>query len=166
VCVRRSFKSSLTLGARGEQRLIDVLAGARLPCRRNESADLVGWDVAFEFGGEVVRVEVKHDLYAAKSGNLAVEYYNPRAGKPSGILATKSRLWCVVLADGVYLGRTADLKAYFETKPCVRDVACGGDGNAAMRLYRAAELLPAVFRRVDGRDSTQAVLTIIKELLG
>ena len=38
-------------------------------------------------------VEVKNDLYAAKSGNIAIEVYNPHSNKKSGLSITKITLF-------------------------------------------------------------------------
>lgn len=47
------------------------------------------------FEGQKVKLEVKKDDWAVKSGNIAIEFES--RGKPSGIQTTKSDFWCHVI---------------------------------------------------------------------
>lgn len=107
------------------------------------------WDVEAVLG-RTFTIEVKYDAMEARTGNVAIEHYNTRACKPSGISATTSDVWAIVLQSPttVWLARTSDLRHYFETV-AGREIACGGDGNAAMRLYPRHELFDAIFHRAD-----------------
>jgi hypothetical protein len=44
-----------------------------------------------------VKIEVKKDDWAIKSGNIAIEFES--RGKPSGILKTESDFWCQVVGN-------------------------------------------------------------------
>lgn len=161
---RRGFAAANKLGRAGEERAAAVLRAAGLRPEANPAADRAGragWDLRFVLGPLVRTAEVKHDLYEARSGNVAVEYFNPRAGRPSGVAASTADLWVVVLADGsVWACRTADLRDYLATGPCVRDVPRAGDGNAAVRLYDRATLFAAIFVRLDDLPGDD-LLTVI-----
>lgn len=54
------------------------------------------------------RVEVKRDLLAPRTGNVAVE--TEYDGRPSGIMLTDATWWAVVVANDVHIVRTADLR--------------------------------------------------------
>jgi hypothetical protein len=162
------FRRDVAVGGVGERALVGVLAGAGLEAAQNKAtkrSELARWDVEFRLAGRRVTAEVKTDLYEARTGNVAVEFFNSRSGKPSGIAATAADLWVVVLADGgVWAARTAALKGYFDSQPCVREVHGAGDGNASLRLFRRAELFAAVFKRLDGLPAPE-LLTVLEDSL-
>lgn len=134
---------------------------------KRDRAKMAEWDLEASLGGAVFTLEVKYDKYESRSGNIALEYFNVRLGKPSGVAATKSDLWGVVLQGPpatAWLARTADLRKFYETAEPFRDVPCGGDQNAAMKLYRRDEMFEAVpFRRLDGL-SREEVVRLLREL--
>lgn len=159
--MRRTFQQTKSAGSVGEERVVSLLRDAGMGPETNRSfskSELLGWDVvAFlltrnPLSNVPVYFEVKFDQMATRTGNLAVEYYNVRQGKPSGIDSTTADVWAVVLQspDQVWFASTAALRRYVaETRP-LREIACGGDDNAAMKLYRKSDILPAVFHRADG----------------
>ena len=84
---------------------------------------------------DIATMEIKNDLYAAKSGNVAIEYNNPRSDKPSGINITKSDVWCHIIGGEVFVVRTERLKKFVNTEKPKRVVKKAGDGNADLKLY-------------------------------
>lgn len=159
---REKFAKDLKIGREGEDRVIQVLAEADLYCVRNSTTqDLQGHDLLFWFHPRERRLEVKYDIYESKSGNVALEYYNPRKRMPSGINATKSDIWVFVLKDGaVWACRTDDLKKHFREKPCYRDIGCGGDDNASMKLYKREQLFGPLFIRLDSLEPAERYAAI------
>jgi hypothetical protein len=167
--MKNSFKETVAAGNFGEQFIIRLLANSGISAVKNPSkdkAEMTLWDIEATVDGQVFTIEVKFDKYEKKSGNIALEYYNPRKGKASGILATNSDLWVFVLNDPIsaWVCRTDDLVHHFHTEPCVRDIACGGDGNAAMKLYRRESLFEKMFFRFDSCKPSE-VAPILKNLL-
>jgi hypothetical protein len=163
-----SYQQSRGAGNRGEDFVRDVLSRAGVETEKNVAKDkrqLVQWDLKGNCGREFT-VEVKYDMMAARTGNLAVEYFNVKQGKPSGIDATTADLWAYVLNDpkSCWLARTRDFREYVGANKPLRDVPCGGDDNAAIKLYRKDELLDAVFRRVDELDPWD-LTSLLKTLL-
>ena len=80
------------------------------------------WDLSVSqqvTGYEVFTVEVKYDEMQAKTGNIAIEIYNPKSGKPSGLTATKANLWCQVLKDSTWITSVKACLLY--TSPSPRD---------------------------------------------
>lgn len=84
---------------------------------------------------DTATVEIKNDLYAGKSGNVAIEYHNPRSDKPSGINITKSDIWCHIIAGEILVVRTQVLRDFTNTEKPKRVVKRAGDGNADLKLY-------------------------------
>lgn len=128
---------------------------------------MIQWDVESALGGRRFTVEVKYDAYEAKSGNVAVEHFNVKQCKPSGITATTADLWAFVFADGsVWVARVDQLKKFVASVKPFRDIACGGDDNAAIKLYRREVILPGVpFHRADGL-AVWDLTALLRDLLG
>ena len=109
------------------------------------------WDLVAsqqETGYEVFTVEVKYDEMEEKTGNIAIEIYNPRSGKPSGLTATKAILWCHALKDSVWITSVDMLKKFCEETPPFKMFSSAGDGNAAILLYKRDDILE-IFERID-----------------
>jgi len=151
-------------GERAEQYVQGIFHCAGIATVQNDGSkeELVGWDFAFRLEGKEFRVEVKNDIYEAKSGNIAVEYYNPKLCKPSGIMATHAHFWVYVLADrSAWMCSALSLLDHVNNVAPFREIACGGDSNAAMKLYRRDELFETLFVRIDdGADIVEAIKEI------
>jgi hypothetical protein len=61
-----------------------------------------------------MRIEVKNDLQAAKTGNLAVEVRY--RDKPSGIMVTRADRYVIVVGDTAYMARTTQLRDLLRTQ--------------------------------------------------
>ncbi len=157
------FRADLAVGEMAEAGFRALLSDAGLANNKpNERSN----DVRFELGGVWRTAEVKFDIYAAKSGNLALEYRNTRSGKPTGILASRSDFWVVGLGtrsslDELWVAPTSLVRHYFLwSDRAVRDVKGAGDGNADIRLFPKDDIL-SVFERVDTVDPLSLALTLI-----
>lgn len=143
-----SFRRDLVDGQAGEKILMDLLLKASISCEQSPERDL---DLLGEIAGLPFSIEVKYDMAESRSGNIAIEYYNTKSCKPSGISSTKADLWGLVLINPqtVWIARTADLRKFVgETKP-FREYFKAGDGNAAIKLYENYVILSSVFHQVD-----------------
>ncbi len=109
-----------------------------------EAEDLVAW-LRIELAKRTI--EVKRDIYVAKSGNVAIEYKS--RGKPSGIAVSIAAWWAIVL-DGpgyemeqIVFIRLERLKRkcrkYFGAKG--RDKPGGDNGTSRMILLPVSELV-------------------------
>tara|TARA_S200000501_G_C20508865_1_gene605963 strand:- start:5 stop:502 length:498 start_codon:yes stop_codon:yes gene_type:complete len=131
-----------------------------------ESGAFSDWDLSVaqkETGDEVFTVEVKYDEMQSKTGNIAIEIYNPRSGKPSGLTATKATLWCHVLQDSVWITSVDKLKKFCEETTPFKMFSSAGDGNAAILLYKTDDIL-TIFERID-KCSQESLRTIIDSQL-
>jgi len=153
-----------------EQKVIDIFIKAGWKAEKNvDKATRALYDIEVVFPPRLetlTRIEVKNDLYAAKSGNLAIEIYNTRSNKPSGLTVTEAKLWAVNLDDELWIGLTSVLKAFVEKEKPTKVVNNAGDGNAAILLFRKDQILPAVFHRIDNLeidDLEKLILELINE---
>lgn len=155
---KRHITSSFAIGKTGENRLKEILQSFGLESESSSHKDRYDYDVRFFMGGRALSVEVKYDLYAKKSGNVAIEYYNTKLGKPSGITVTKAELWSFVFFDkSTYITSTDMLKDYITHHHPVKSVSDGGDKNAALLLYNQKSILNEIFHRVDVMDASSFV---------
>lgn len=90
---------------------------------------------------DIGTIEIKNDLYAAKSGNVAIEYFNPKTNQPSGIDITTSDIWCHIIDDKIYVVKTSILKEFIKTEKPKRIVEKAGDGNANLKLYKIEHIM-------------------------
>jgi hypothetical protein len=158
----KGFNRAAGIGRSGERMVRELFASNGVPAVENQSEDrtkLSKHDFTFELAGRQHSVEVKRDLFEKRTGNVAVEFYNPVARKPSGLAASTSSLWAFVLSDGIWACSTATLRRVFEqgmaSPAFVRDVKAGGDGNADFRLYKRAVLFPGLFFRLNDHSGTE-----------
>lgn len=161
------FIDSLRLGQEAEEKAMSLFRGLGFFCCREgcgaRGADLVARAATVNGSrGRLWFLEVKRDLWASRSGNLALEYRNPRRDAPSGILSSLADLWVYDLGEegGLWVTGTARLRKFFLYEPFVRDVRRGGDGNSSFRLYRKDHML-SVFRRIDGLQNQGDLLDVL-----
>tara|TARA_Y100001938_G_scaffold150868_1_gene243974 strand:+ start:661 stop:1164 length:504 start_codon:yes stop_codon:yes gene_type:complete len=131
-----------------------------------ESGAFSDWDLSaaqIGTGYEVFTVEVKYDEMQAKTGNIAIEIYNPRSGKPSGLTATKADLWCHVLQESVWITSVKELRKFCKETPPFKMFSSAGDGNAAILLYKTKDILE-IFERID-ECKTEEISSKINSLL-
>lgn len=86
-------------------------------------------------------IEIKNDFYASKSGNVAIEYYNPRSNKPSGINITQSDIWCHIIDEEMFVVRTDILREFVDTEEPKRVIKRAGDGNASLKLFAIEHIM-------------------------
>lgn len=137
-------------GRRGEDFVLNLFQQAGIDTAIEQA--YAKHDIRAELSGESFTVEVKFDEYASKSGNIAIEFYNPKTCKPSGIGITQADLWVQVLTNPLSAWATSvkRLKEYLHVNRPLRIICSGGDGNASLYLYRQDVILADVFQRIDG----------------
>jgi len=114
------------------------------------------WDIKSAGNGLTFTTEVKFDEYEARSGNVAIETFNPRLGKPSGIGITKAFFWAHVLLGGViWITPVKRLRSFMKKNEPKRIITAGGDGNATLHLYDSSIILPKCFTRIDNISKTK-----------
>lgn len=132
-----SFIRSKSLGDIAENSVSEILSKLGTVSKNND----IGHDLKVE-GDLNFTVEVKYDMYANKSGNIAVEYHNTKKDKPSGIRASLADFWVYYLnKDEIYLISLDKLKSYTETNTPYKNIIAGGDKNANIYLYKKSDIV-------------------------
>jgi len=145
----KRFLHDLARGGKAETLVAHLFVESGFPSVVDKKAR-AEWDLKSEYNGEYITTEVKYDAYEHKSGNVAIEVYNPYIGKPSGITVTQAFFWAHVLMDGVvWLAPVSKLKEYLDNHPPGRIIDAGGDKNATLWLYSSKTILPNAFTRID-----------------
>lgn len=145
------FRRDLAIGEMAEKEVCKILEKAGMESTKNKDRST---DISVLIGNRIFYGEVKFDILAYKTGNMAVEYANSRTGMPSGILSTTSDFWFAVLGDigkkmEVWICSTEALKNHFQQNKGYKDVEGAGDGNATIRLFRLDTVLDSLFTRID-----------------
>jgi hypothetical protein len=159
---RKRFLHDLARGGRAETLVAHLFVEAGFPSGADKTARSK-WDLKSEYDKHHITTEVKYDEYEHKSGNVAIEVFNPRLGKPSGITITKAFFWAHVLKDGaVWLTPVTKLKTYLDNHAPGRIIDVGGDKNATLWLYPSTSILPDAFTRVDDMPIDEFQVFIIE----
>jgi len=152
----------LAIGKIAEDRVAKLLQ--EISCtdiREVDKANRVFWDLMFTIDGAIHAAEIKNDIYALRSGNIAIELYNPKLGKESGLTSTKADLWVFVVGEEVWASNTAMLRDYVAKNKPFRIIDSGGDNNALLYLYKKDALMPGLFKRIDDIDAASRKAVIL-----
>lgn len=160
---------SLRIGDIGETFAISVFKDADIEAEKNEVVeDREYYDLICKIGRKGFTCEVKHDVMAQKTGNIAIEFYNSKSCKDSGINVTKSDIWIHILQDDsnktMWAASVKELRKFIKDNPPHRTVTDVGDDNACLYLYREDVLLGTVFHRVETLDK-KGIQKLVRKLL-
>ena len=158
-----SIKQDLQTGSEGEKAVSELLQRAGIVVQKGKRASKY-LDLIAQIQDKTFTLEVKNDKYAAKSGNIAIETYNPKSKKNSGISVTQSDIWVHIACGQIWIANTRVLKTFLSTYQPTKIVEVGGDGNATLYLYRMDFILPAVFVRIDELGKDELLDAILKAL--
>lgn len=151
------FLNSLKQGNNGEQLVVDLFNLNGYTCVKNEGKK-VEYDYTVTKLGSY-KLEVKSDYMATQTGNIAIEYFNSKLNKPSGITATLADFWVHVLFNPsqIYIIRPAKLKQFIDEVAPLKTVIAGGDKNSSMVLYDKDVILP-IFTDITNSHDLDGVL--------
>lgn len=145
------LKSKAT-GKLAENRLTHLFTAAGGEVER-PTGKFSAYDMRVKLGEHEFTVEVKYDVMAVDTGNIAIEFYNPKSMKASGLEVTTADIWAHCVKDGdnivVFLCPVEILKKYVRNNPPKRVVHYAGDKNADLMLYDMDAILDAIFVRID-----------------
>jgi len=163
------YKKDFLQGKNAEKFVMDIFQKNNVICKANLSKirkELIGWDFAFLYeqlnlAKIEYKIEVKNDIMEQETGNIAIEYYNTKLCKSSGIDATIANFWVYVLENPktAWISSVKLIKEYIKNNLPIKDV-CGGDDNSQMKIYPREQIFSAIFNRIDNLDIVQ-----FKELL-
>lgn len=157
-----------SIGDRGENIVNDFLNKLGYESNINNDVKLrYDYDIKFKSKEREFTCEVKYDLMAEKTGNLAIEVHNTKSDKPSGINSTKSDLWTVVLSKEekteIWMCSVLKLRLWLDNNKPKKTVNFGGDKNAKLLLYPKEKIL-SEFKRVDELDKKEFNKWLIQEI--
>lgn len=151
-----SFVSDNKKGMSAELHVKKFFERMDTQCVLGEKNKTIEYDMTVKIGRKKYKCEVKYDIMAEKTGNLAIEFYNPKLGKNSGIASTESHIWIVVVNDKgnktIWAINTDKLKAFIKANSPKRIVSVGGDDNASLYLYDDYFILEEFVRLDDTLD--------------
>lgn len=161
-----SIQHDLLLGENAENRIIKLFNSIGYSSRKNTDKKTRSYyDIISKKEKKEFTTEVKCDIYANKSGNIAIETFNPKREKNSGINITKADLW-VHITDQPYITSVKLLKKYIVEKTPLRIISCGGDNNATLYLYKADIILNDIFSPLPFNVSKKIGQKILTTFLG
>lgn len=159
---------NMSVGKIGEKAVMAVLRRAGIECKLGPQGKFYDYDIECTFEDLRFTVEVKFDVMAAKTGNIAIETRNSFQNTPSGIEATKADIWTIVLKEldsyAVFITTVPKLKAFIKQFRPLREIPNAGDCNANILLYREDFILSKIFTRIDGESEASVIATLTKLL--
>lgn len=158
------MEKQLKQGKSGENRVKILFESCGFQVVEVEKALRSHYDLVCTKGKESFTVEIKNDLKAKTTGNIAIEVFNPVSGKNSGLSITKANLWVHILADEIWLTSVPRLSSFVGIQEPVKIIKAAGDGNATIYLYKLDYIVNTIFHRIDNIDCNN-VISILKGLL-
>jgi len=138
------FMSSFNIGKQGEDFAVKRLESLGIDYYLGDGKEVDLWIV---IDGKKYKCEIKFDVYANKSGNIAIEFYNTRQCKPSGIDATVCDFWIHILGESVlYICKTDSLREFIKNNKPKRTLTSIGDGNSSIHLYDKSVIAELCFK--------------------
>lgn len=152
-----NFVRDLACGNRGQALLIALLHGCNIEVVSENKSK--AYDLTVKYENKVRTIEVKYDVYASRSGNIAIEYYNPKSCVDSGIMATEADFWVHIITNPVTLWITSviSLKEFVSKTTPHKNITCGGDDNAALYLYKKSDILGTEFNELKDCNAIQLI---------
>ena len=159
------FKRDLAAGKNGEEIVKKTLEKFGVTVEFPETREV---DLVCQFGKKKFTAEIKNDMYAEKSGNVAFEYWNSKSDTASGITSTKATVWFHIIPDlslkTLWATSVKLLRNYIQDNKPFRSIKKVGDGNADIHLYKMDQILEDIFHRLDNITS-EDFKKIFKEII-
>lgn len=128
-----NFKKDLQDGQLAEREAIEKLQVHFPEISDFRQSDTKGYDIEAMLDGQRITFEVKNDLMAHKTGNVAIEY--ECRGRASGLATSTADYWIYKFDSTFFLFKTIILRQHlFEDKLYFREVT-GGDPGSYTKMY-------------------------------
>lgn len=155
------------LGDKGEFFVQKTLVSNGVDCSINQDKEKrYDYDLVCNVNKHPFTCEVKFDIMASKTGNIAVETWNSKKNTPSGINITKADIWIFVLVEEGYQAwaiSVKNFKKWLENNKPKKIITHGGDKNATLSIFPKDKILPE-FKRIDlltEKELKEWLITII-----
>jgi hypothetical protein len=165
------FAQSNAYGRNGEKLVLSVLQKNGFTASVNEVKENRSfYDIIVQLSPrKKIYIESKFDMMCCQTGNVAVEYHNCKADKPSGINITKADIYSYTILDmgnpTLWFANVNKLKDFLKTVPPFKTINKAGDGNASLYLYKYEVILDAVFERMENLPDVETFQKTFKSLL-
>jgi hypothetical protein len=161
--------NDLKIGAKAEDQVKTFFESKGFSCSKNSNkTERSFYDILVTSGPAIdllpIRLEVKHDVMAQKTGNVAIEFYNPKSCKHSGIGITKADLWCHVMQGEIWAASVQSLKKFIDENPPDRTITTGGDDNSSMYLYKKDTILGPLMLKLNDLDDLEFIAWLSGQL--
>ncbi len=128
-----NFKKDLQDGQRAEREAIEKLQVHFPEISDFQQSNTKYHDIEGVIDGQPITFEVKNDLMACQTGNVAIEYAS--RGKASGLTTTTANFWIYKFDNTFFLFETKILRErLFTEKKYFRKVT-GGDEGSFTKMY-------------------------------
>lgn len=154
--IKKKFLSSLDAGNKGQKFFTSILDHHGFTY---ELCNTIEYDIK-TLQPSCLTFEAKYDMYAKRSGNIAIEVWNTKKNTPSGLMATKADFWVHVLDENeIWVCKTSALRTIIDRNVPFRQVD-GGDDNSRMLLYNKEKILIPPFYQIT-KDNFHEVLGLL-----
>lgn len=162
-----TFAKDMKKAKKLELLLIDFLGECGYKAElNNDSSSYEFYDIITTLPKQIT-FEVKADYKSSLTGNLAIEHYNCKQNKPSGINISKADFWCHIVYENkipnMYFAKREELLKFINENEPFKKIIAGGDDNANLFLYKKNDILGDYYS-----NKPLKILTIkqAKELFG
>ena len=128
-----NFKKDLEIALLVEKEVMELLPNLFKGIQDLRQSTSKEFDIQGLMNGKILTFEVKNDMMAAKTGNIAIEY--EYRGKASALAITKANYWVYKFMGQFFIFRTSTLRQkIFEDKAYFRAVV-GGDKGSYTKMF-------------------------------
>jgi hypothetical protein len=135
--------SSLAKGKEAEDKLMDFLKAINGNPQYNSDQRNVQYDVKCLNSG--LTFEVKNDIMSSRTGNVALEYWNSKSVKKSGINLTEADFWVHFTKSKGYINTVLSVKSFVSRHKPLKVIKGGGDKNADLIIYTIGDFLNEMY---------------------
>lgn len=132
-----NFLKDLKTGQAAEDKVKDYFSAKGYKVSKNKSKDYKTLK-KFDLTINNIQVEVKNDIMAQRTGNLALEF--ECSNKPSGISTSTSPIWIYIIGKELLIFPLKVLKFLFNQKSYSRIVSGGDKKRAKLALFKLSDL--------------------------
>lgn len=130
------FKDDLHEGKNAENECIEILAKKmNLSLAHFKKNNTYAYD--FEIIPLGITIEVKHDVMAVKTGNIAIEY--ECRGNASGINTSLAHYWVYKIGQQFYIIELQKLKNILDDEKNIYKKVTGGDKGSETKMWLIKE---------------------------
>ena len=139
------MREQLSQGKSGEDRVYKILKEFEFNPIFVEKAERSYFDIKCNN----FTIEIKNDIKALESGNVAFEVYNPFAQRISGLSITKADFWVHIVGEEIWITSVKRLSTFIGLVQPYKIIEAAGDKNATIYLYKKDYVIPCIFIRMD-----------------